>query len=275
MKSKFMFGLLTGALIISLIFSAHVLAAKKAITIKGSTTVLPIAQACAEAFMNKYPDIDISVQGGGSGVGIASIIDGTCDIGDSSRPIKDKEKAKAEEKGVQVYENVVAMDGIAVVVHPSNPVNELTREQIKAIYTGKISNWSEVGEKKGKIVVISRDSASGTFEAFNHLALDKERVRPESLLNASNNAVAMTVASTPGAIGYIGLGYLSPKVKSLKVNGVEPTKENVVNGSYILARKLFMYTKGEPEGIIKQFVDFILSSDGQKLADEAGFVALK
>jgi len=270
-----MFGLLTGALIISLIFSAHVLAAKKAITIKGSTTVLPIAQACAEAFMNKYPDIDISVQGGGSGVGIASIIDGTCDIGDSSRPIKDKEKAKAEEKGVQVYENVVAMDGIAVVVHPSNPVNELTREQIKAIYTGKISNWSEVGEKKGKIVVISRDSASGTFEAFNHLALDKERVRPESLLNASNNAVAMTVASTPGAIGYIGLGYLSPKVKSLKVNGVEPTKENVVNGSYILARKLFMYTKGEPEGIIKQFVDFILSSDGQKLADEAGFVALK
>jgi len=275
MKSKFMFGLLTGALIMSLILSVHALATKKAITIKGSTTVLPIAQACAEAFMNRHSDIDISIQGGGSGVGIASIIDGTCDIGNSSRPIKDKEKEKAEEKGIQVYENMMALDGIAVIVHPSNPVSELAKDQIKAIYTGKISDWSEVGEKKGKIVVISRDSASGTFEAFNHLALDKERVRPESLLNASNNAVAMTVASTPGAIGYIGLGYLSPKVKSLKVNGVEPTKENVVNGSYILARKLFMYTKGEPEGIIKQFVDFILSSDGQKLADEAGFVALK
>ena len=223
MKSKFMFGLLTGALIISLIFSAHALAAKKAITIKGSTTVLPIAQACAEAFMNKHPDIDISVQGGGSGVGIASIIDGTCDIGDSSRPIKDKEKEKAREKGVEVYENVVALDGIAVIVHPSNPVSELAKDQIKAIYTGKISNWSEAGGKKGKIVVISRDSASGTFEAFNHLALDKERVRPDSLLNASNNAMAMIVSKTPGAIGYVGLGYLSPQVKALKFNGIEPT----------------------------------------------------
>ena len=275
MKSKFMFGLLTGALIISLIFSVHALAAKKTITIKGSTTVLPIAQACAEAFMNKHPDIDISVQGGGSGVGIASIIDGTCEIGDSSRPIKDKERIKAKEKGVQVYENVVAMDGIAVIVHPSNPVKELTREQIKAIYTGKISNWPGAGGKKGKIVVISRDSASGTFEAFNHLALDKERVRPDSLLNASNNAVAMTVSRTPGAIGYIGLGYLSPKVKSLKVNGIESTKDNVVKGSYVLARKLFMYTNGEPKGTVKQFIDFVLSDDGQKLVDKAGFVAVK
>jgi len=266
---------LTAALSFGLVIGSKALAAKKTITIKGSTTVLPIAQACAEAFMNRYPEIDISVQGGGSGVGIASIIDGTCDIGDSSRPIKDKEITKAQEKGVEVYENVVAMDGIAVVVHPSNPVNELTREQIKAIYTGKISAWSEVGGGKEKIVVVSRDSASGTFEAFNHLALDKERVRPDSLLNASNNAVAMTVASTPGAVGYIGLGYLSPRVKSLKVNSVEPTKENVVNGSYVLARKLFMYTKGEPEGLNKQFIDFILSSDGQKLVDKAGFVALK
>ena len=274
MKSKFISGLLTGALIISLIFSVHALAAKKAITIKGSTTVLPIAQACAEAFMNRHPDIDISVQGGGSGVGIASIIDGTCEIGDSSRPIKDKERIKAKAKGVQVYENIVAMDGIAVIVHPTNPVQELTREQIKAIYTGKISNWSEAGGKKGKIVVVSRDSASGTFEAFNHLALDGERVRPDSLLNASNNAVAMTVANTPGAIGYIGLGYLSPKVKSLKVDGVEPTKENVVNGSYVLARKLFMYTNGEPKGTVKQFIDFVLSDDGQKLVDKAGFVAV-
>lgn len=266
---------LTAVLSFGLVIGSKALAAKKSITIKGSTTVLPIAQACAEAFMNKYLDIDISVQGGGSGVGIASIIDGTCDIGDSSRPIKDKEKAKAQEKGVEVYEKVVALDGIAVIVHPTNPLSGLTKDQIKDIYTGKISKWSEVGGKKGKIVVVSRDSASGTFEAFNELALDKEKVRPESLLNASNNAVAMTVSRTPGAIGYIGLGYLSPKVKSLKVNGVEPTKENVVNGSYVLARKLFMYTKGEPEGIIKQFVDFILSSDGQKLVDKAGFVALK
>jgi phosphate transport system substrate-binding protein len=275
MKNKFMLLVLAAILGVGLVIGGHALAAKKGITIKGSTTVLPIAQACAEAFMNKHHDMDISVQGGGSGVGIASIIDGTCDIGDSSRPIKDKEKAKAKEKGVQVYENVVAMDGIAVIVHPSNPIEGLTKAQIKDIYTGKISKWSEVQGKKGKIVVISRDSSSGTFEAFNHLALDKERVRPDSLLNASNNAVAMTVARTPGAIGYVGLGYLSPKVKALKVNGIEPTKDNVVNGSYILARKLFMYTKGEPEGSVKRFIDFVLSKDGQKLIDKAGFVSVQ
>ncbi len=250
-------------------------AASKTITIKGSTTVLPIAQACAEAYMNQHSDVTISVQGGGSGVGIASIIDGTADIGDSSRNIKEKEVKLAREKGVDIYENVVAIDGIAVIVHPSNQVDSLTKQQIKDIYTGKISNWSDVGGKKGKIVVISRDSASGTFETFNELALDKEKVRPDSLLNASNNAVAQTVSTTPGAIGYVGLGYLSSAVKAVKINELEPTEENVLNGSYLLSRKLFMYTNEKPTGEIAGFINFILSPDGQKLVEKAGFIAVK
>ncbi|MBN1274167.1 MAG: phosphate ABC transporter substrate-binding protein [Candidatus Aminicenantes bacterium] len=265
---------LIGLLILGLAAGTYAVAAKN-LTIKGSTTVLPITQSCAEAFMNKHADVNISVQGGGSGVGIASIIDGTADIGDASRPAKDKEITKAKENGIELYENVVAMDGIAVIVHPSNPISAITKEQIKNIYTGKISNWNEVGGRKGRIVVISRDSASGTFETFNELALDKEKVRPDALLNASNQAVAQIIARTPGAIGYVGLGYLSSAVKGLEVEGVLPTKENVVNGSYILARKLFMYTKGKPKGITADFIDYVMSKEGQKLVDKAGFVAIK
>ncbi len=273
-KSKLGLMVLAGVLSVGLMVTVPTFAAKN-LTIKGSTTVLPIAQACAEAFMNKHSDVNISVQGGGSGVGIASLIDGTCDIADASRAIKEKEIAKAEENGIEVYENVVALDGIAVIVNPSNPVDALSLDQIKMIYTGKISNWNEIGGKKMKITVISRDSASGTFETFNELALDKEKVRPDALLQASNQAVAQTVSRTPGAIGYVGLGYLSPTVKGVSVNGVEPANENVVNGSYKLARKLFMYTDGEPQGLVKEFIDFILSEEGQKLAEKAGYVPLK
>lgn len=260
------------ALSLALCVSANAFA--ESITIKGSTTVLPIAQACAEEFMNQNSDIDISVQGGGSGVGIASIIDGSCDIGDASRPIKDKEISKAVSNGVSPKAHVVAMDGIAVIVHPSNNINALTKKQIKDIYTGKISNWSAVGSS-GKIVVVSRDTASGTYEAFNKLALDKARVRPDALLNASNKAVATTVAKTPGAIGYVGLGYVNSDVKAVTVEGIEASKETVLSGEYPLSRPLFMYTNGKPTGVVKQFIDYVLSSEGQMLAEENGYVGLK
>ena len=245
--------------------------AKSDITIKGSTTVLPIAQACAEAYMDENPDVDISVQGGGSGVGIASIIDGTADIGDASRPIKDKELDKAVSNGVTPKAHVVAMDGIAVVVHPSNPVNALRRREIKDIYIGKVSKWSDGRE----IVVISRDSASGTFEAFNKLALDKAKVRPDALLQASNKAVATTVAMTPGAIGYVGLGYLTNEIKAVTVDGVMPTKETVLSGVYPLSRPLFMYTDGTPRGALKDFIDFVKNKQGQGIVEENGYVGLR
>jgi len=262
-------------LVCLLFFTTNVFAAENNIIAKGSTTVLPISQACAEIFMDQNMDIDISVQGGGSGVGIASIIDGTCDIGNASRAIKEKEIDTAKEKGVTPIGNVVARDAIAVVVNPANSVDGLTLEQIKAIYTGEFSNWSQVGGSDQEIVIISRDSASGTFEAFNELALDKEKVRPDALLQASNAAVATSVANTPGAIGYVGLGYVTSKIKAIEVDSVVPSKETVNSDTYPLARPLFMYTNGEPTGAVKEFIDFVMSEEGQKLVEENGYISVK
>ena len=277
-QNKRLLGIFVGLLIIIcsifIVYASNSYARRKGITIKGSTTVLPIAQACAESYMDKNLKVSISVQGGGSGVGIASIIDGTANIGNASRSIKDKEIAKAKEKGVNPVGHVVAKDGIAVIVNPSNKINALSKDQIKGIYTGIISNWSQLGVRGGKIVVISRDSASGTFEAFNKLALKKAKVRPDALLQASNQAVATTVSKTPGAIGYIGLGYVTSKVKIVTVDGIECNKETVVSGTYPLSRPLFMYTNGDPQGDVKKFINFVLSDEGQKLVEENGYVGL-
>lgn len=261
-------------LISFLLYGSPILATETIVVIKGSTTVLPIAQSCAEVFMEENPDISISVQGGGSGVGIASLIDGTCNIADASRPIKEKEIATAQEKGINPVETVIARDAIALVVHPSNTLTGLTLAEIKDIYTGKVSNWSEVGGADQEIIVVSRDSASGTFETFNELALEGEKVRADALLQASNAAVVTTVANTPGAIGYVGLGYVSKEIKALTVDEVIPSKETVNAGDYPLARSLFMYTDGKPEGAVKKFIDFVLSAEGQKLVEENGYISL-
>jgi phosphate transport system substrate-binding protein len=245
------------------------------IVIEGSTTVLPIAQRAAEEFMNAHSDINITVRGGGSGVGIASLIDGTCDIADASRSMKDTELDKAVSRGKDPKAYVVAMDGIAVIVNSSNPINELTKQQVKDIFTGKISNWSQLGGPNEKIVVISRDTSSGTFEAFGELALEKQKVRPDALMEASNQAVASTVARTKGAIGYVGLAYISGEVKAVKVAGVIPSKETVLNKTYPYSRPLFMYTDGKATGAVKEFIDFVLSDEGQQIADEEGYVGLK
>jgi len=245
------------------------------LTLQGSTTVLPIAQSCAEEFMKAHPEANISVRGGGSGVGIAALIDGTVDIANASRAMKTKELKKARAKGVNPVAHVVAKDAIAVVVHPENPVNGLTKSQLKAIYTGAINRWSEVGGTSGVIVVVSRDVNSGTFEVFNKLALDKQRVRPDALMQASNKAVATIVASTKGAIGYVGLGYLSKKVKPIAIDEVMPSVETAKSGTYPLARPLYMYTNGEPKGLAKEFIDFVLSPKGQKIVKARGFVPVK
>lgn len=245
------------------------------IVVAGSTTVLPIAQKAAEVFMDNNSNAEISVRGGGSGVGIASIIDGTCDVADASRPIKEAELDKAIANGRNPKAHVVAMDGICVVVNSSNPISAMTKQQIKDIFTGKISNWKQIGGLDQKIVVISRDSSSGTFEAFGELVLKGEKVRPDALLQASNQAVVSTVASTPGAIGYAGLGYVTSSVKAAEVDGVIATKETVLTGKYSVGRPLFMYTNGTPKGLAKDFINFILSVEGQKIVEEEGFVPLK
>ena len=245
------------------------------IVVAGSTTVLPIAQKAAEVFMNSNPGADISVRGGGSGVGIAAIIDGTCDIADSSRPIKDTELDKGVTNGRSIKAHVIAMDGIVVIVNPANKISALTKNQVKQIFTGGISSWSQLGGDSEKIVVISRDSSSGTFEAFGTLALDGAKVRADALLQASNQAVASIVAKTPGAIGYVGLGYVTEAVKGIELSGVKASKETVLTGKYALGRPLFMYTNGEAAGLAKQFIEYILSPEGQKLVEEEGFVGLK
>jgi phosphate transport system substrate-binding protein len=255
--------------------AAVVHAAGNAITIKGSTTVLPVAQAAAEVFMEKNPGVKISVQGGGSGVGIASLLDKTTDIADSSRKIKPEEIDKARASGVNPNEIAIALDGIAVIIHPTNSVKALTKAQIKDIYTGKVTNWSEVGGKDAKIVAVSRDTSSGTFEAFELLALNKEKVRPDALTTASNQAVAQTVAQTPNAIGYVGHGFLSPKVKAVTVDKIECTKQTIQSDKYPLSRYLYVYTDGKPAGNVQKFIDFLLSAEGQKLVVEEGFVEIK
>lgn len=244
------------------------------IVVEGSTTVLPIAQRAAEEFMNANPGSDISVRGGGSGVGITSIIEGTCDIADASRSMKDEELDKAVSRGRDPKANVVAMDGIAVIVNSANTVEGLSKAQVKAIYTGKVSDWSQVSGSEEKIVVVSRDSSSGTFEAFGELALDKEKVRPDAMMEASNQAVASVVAKTPGAIGYVGLAFLSG-VKVVKIDGVAASKETVLSKQYKFSRPLFMYTNGKPRGLVKEFIDFIMSDKGQKLVEEEGYVSIK
>jgi phosphate transport system substrate-binding protein len=254
---------------------ANLVGAQNKVVIEGSTTVLPIAQKAAEVFMQKNSGINLSVRGGGSGVGIASLLDKTCQIANSSRPIRGTELEKGLANGVNVKTNIVAMDGIVPIVHKNNSLSNITKDQLKAIYTGKISNWSQLGGPDSKIVVVSRDSSSGTFEAWGTLVLDTQRVRKDALMQASNQAVASTVAKTPGGIGYVGLGFLSDEVKALTVNGVAGNKQTVLSGKFPVNRPLYMYTDGEPKGTVKQFIDFILSVEGQKLVEEVGYVALK
>lgn len=248
------------------------LAADK-ISISGSTTVLPIAQKAAEVYMKMNPGaVDISVSGTGSGDGLKALAEGSIDIADSSRAAKDKELKLAEEKGINMVKHVVALDCIVPIVNLQNSVNALTKAQLKDIYTGAVKNWKEVGGEDSPIVVISRDSSSGTFEVWNHLVLAKERVRPDAQLQASNGAVAQAVASNKYAIGYVGIGYLSKDLKGLPVDGVTASIETARDNTYPIARELYMYTNGEPTGAVKGFIDFVMGPEGQKIAGEEGFV---
>jgi phosphate transport system substrate-binding protein len=242
----------------------------RSIKVKGSTTVLPIAQAVAEAWMRAHPRDSIMVEGGGSGVGIAALIDGTCDIATSSRTLKDEEK----QKGLISHE--IALDAVCVIVHPSNPVEGLTLEQVKRIFKGEITNWSEVGGPNLKIVVYTRESTSGTYETFESKVMARENITLRALTKTSNGEMVQAISGNPNGIGYVGIGYLpqARDIKVLKINGVTPTPETVRNGTYPISRFLYMITKGQPEGLAKDFIDFVKSPEGQKIVEEQGFVRL-
>jgi len=254
------------------------------IQIKGSDTMVNLGQSWAEVYMEKNPTEFIAVTGGGSGTGLSSLISGTCDIAMSSRNIKDKEIAIAKQKGINPYEIKAALDGLAVVVNPKNPVSKLTIGQLAQIFTGKIKNWKDLGGIDSKIVILSREVNSGTHVYFKEHVLrnndpnSKEEFAPGALMLSSSQAIADEVAGNISVIGYYGMGYISTKQKPIMVAKDEksvyeaPTIENVINGKYPISRPLFLYTNGEPKGLVKKFVDFCLSKEGQDIVLKTDFV---
>lgn len=246
----------------------------KKVIIKGSTTVLPITQKAAEAY-GKNHKVSISIEGSGSGNGIKALIDGSCDIANASRAMKSKELKKAKAKGIKAKEITVAYDMIVPVVHPGNTIKNLSMAQLKAIYQGQIKNWKELGGKDARIIVISRDTSSGTYEVWHKKVMKKKDVRKDALLQASNGAVVTSVAGNPKAIGYIGFGYINSSIKAINVNNVLPTLKNGKSGKYPISRKLFMYineSKISKEAM--DFVNFLLGTEGQKIVKEAGYIPL-
>jgi phosphate transport system substrate-binding protein len=245
------------------------------LTINGSTTVLPIAQKVAEAYMKVDPKVKISVSGGGSGNGIKALIDGTTDIADSSRFIKDEEVKAAVEKGSYPVPFAIAYDSIIPIVHPSNPVKNLTVDQLKAIYAGEVKNWKEVGGPNKELVIVSRDTSSGTYEVWEVKILKGAKVSPGALLQASNGAVVQAVSKNRYAIGYIGLGYVNKSVKPVTVNGIKGSEKTTLDGSYPISRALYMFTRGWPQGDALNFINYVLNPQkGQRYVKEAGFVPL-
>jgi len=258
-----------------ILFGTGAVTAAETVIVKGSTTVLPITQAAAESFIKKNPHLNVSISGGGSGDGIKALIDRTTDIANSSRELKKEEIALALSRGVKPVEHRVAIDAIVPVVHTSNPVQDLSLEQLNLVYQGKISNWKELGGEDRRIVVISRDSSSGTYETWAHKVLHNAKVTPRAQLQASNGAIVQTVSRNRYAIGYIGIGYLNRSVKPLRVNGVEASAPTARSGEFPIARPLYMFTDDQPKKVAGDFVGYILSPEGQKIVEKTGFVPLK
>jgi phosphate transport system substrate-binding protein len=251
--------------------------AQDKLVLDGSTTVGPIAKAFAEYTMRQNPGIGITVSESGSGNGAKALLNGTCDIANLSRHLKDTEREAMKAKGVNPVAHVVAYDGLPVIVHPSNKVKGLTVDQVREIYTGKITNWKEVGGPDLTIVVISRDTNSGTFETFKELVLGKDdKICEGAEYTGSNGGVRQRVQMTKGAIGYAGLGFVDRSVKALEINGVAPCAETVTGKAYPISRELFMFTNGDPaEGSLKaKFLALSRSEKGREMVEEIGFVPL-
>ena len=289
---KRLFIILPVVAVVALIVAIIVLSGDGGSSIKiiGSNTVTPLSSVWAEEFMNTHPDVSISVSGPGSGVGIAALIDGTTDICQASRTIKQSEIDQAEANDVEPYEIQVATDALSVVVHPSNPVSELTTVQLSAIYTGEITNWDEVGGNDVEIVAIARDTNSGTHVFFKEHVVQMQGLPTEDksleyggnvLMLPSTEEGVSQVANNPNAIFYPGLGYVTEEVKPLAIKrtadstGVLPTVQTALNGTYPIARPLLFYTNGEPTGVIKDFIDYCLSPEGQEKVIEVGYVPLQ
>lgn len=259
---------------------------QRAIQNKGSDTLVNVALAWAEKYREVKPEVAIAVTGGGSGTGIAALINGTVDLANASRAMKDDEKEEARANGIEPIEYVVAIDALAVIVHPNNPVSELNIDQLADIYTGRITNWQEVGGNDAPIVLLSRETNSGTHVYFLEEVVrkgeDSEDIfAPQTLLMPSSVGITSELRRNPNAIGYDGLGYVDPaheKMLAVAPSGtadfVYPTVASASSGEYPLSRNLFMYTAGEPTGELATYLDWILSSAGQAIVAQLGFVPL-
>lgn len=255
---------------------------KKSVTIKGSDTMVHLMSSMAEAYMKFKAGDQVSVTGGGSGTGIAAIINGTTDICASSRDMQQKEKDDAKSKNVNIVEKVIAFDGLAVIVHPDNPISELTMEQVKKVFTGAYKNWKELGGPDHPITALSRESNSGTYVFFQEHVLEKENFDPTVKLMPASSSIAQSISQDKWSIGYLGLGYTKEgniKVLNIKKDAnsqaVTPSHNTVLDKSYSIARPLFLIFNGEPQGISASFLEFSLSPEGQKIVEETGYVTLK
>jgi len=249
---------------------------KQTLQIEGSTTVGPIAEAFAEAFMKANPKVQITVKATGSGDGAAALIDGRCQIATMSRFMKDTEFQKAVEKKVLPALHTIAMDGVCPVVHPSNPLKAITRSQLRDICSGKIANWKDLGGPDMPIVVISRDTSSGTYEVFAEKVMGKDKMSEKVEYVNSNPQAHARVKTTAGAIGYVGLGFLDTSVKALTVDGVAPSRKTIATGVYPISRPLFFFTNGYPElgTTLHAFCTFYLTEKGQEIIEAKGFIPM-
>lgn len=272
---------ITAILVFIFLHTSGLSAQSGSIQVKGSDTMVNLGQAWAEGYMAKNPNAFVAVTGGGSGTGIASLINGTCDIAACSRNMKDKEVETARKKGIEPKEFIVALDGLAVVVHTKNPISKLTIDELAGIFTGRIKNWKELGGNDAPIVILSREVNSGTHVYFKEHVLGKEEFAVTALLMPSSQSIADEVALNPNAIGYYGIGYIGKNQKAIAVAMdkdspyITPTIENVASDEYPISRPLFMYTNGEPKGIVKDYIDFILGDEGQKIILEQDFVPVR
>ncbi|WP_246849996.1 phosphate ABC transporter substrate-binding protein [Rufibacter roseolus] len=250
------------------------------ITVKGSDTVLPLAQQEAEKFMAKNQGAAITVVGGGTGVGLSAMQEGTTDIAMASRGLKTEEKLKLKGAKKDVKEALIAYDALSIIVNPSNKVSQLTREQLEGIFTGKITNWKEVGGADEKIVPYSRETSSGTYEFFKEHVMDKKNYANGILMMPATGSIVQSVSQTKGAIGYIGLAYETKEVKALAVSYdqgktfVAPSMEAAKNKTYPISRPLFFFYDATSEAKVKPFVDYVLSAEGQNTVQEIGYIPL-
>lgn len=267
-------------LIISIIVLAFAINSQ-AQRIKGSDTMLPLSQKEAEVFMKANPSAKVTVTGGGSGVGISALIEGTTDLAQASRKIKMDEKIKLQEAGVTYKEIIAAYDALAVVVNPNNGVSQLTREQLESIFTGKIKNWKELGGEDLKIIVYSRETSSGTYEFFKEHVMNKKNFANDVLSMPATGAIIQSVSQTKGAIGYVGLAYLVKDVKALKVSYdkgktyIEPSMATAKNKTYPIIRPLYYYFNTKVDKMVTPYITFVLSAEGQKVVEQVGYVPLK